>query len=109
MKSAHSAIGLYLWMWAIFTGYMFIGSLRTTAAVAGVFLLLTITFVLLGIGNSALSGTLSTTKRDDQARWLVRSGHGDRRLVRIVRRGRELDLRPHDRTGGPTAALAVVA
>ncbi len=61
VKSAHSAIGLYLWMWAIFTGYMFIGSLRTTGAVAAVFLLLTITFVLLGIGNSALSGTLSTT------------------------------------------------
>jgi succinate-acetate transporter protein len=61
VRSAHSAIGLYLWMWAIFTGYMFIGSLRTTAAVAGVFLLLTITFVLLGIGNSALSGTASTT------------------------------------------------
>ena len=35
--------------------------MRTTGAVAAVFLLLTITFVLLGIGNSALSGTLSTT------------------------------------------------
>ena len=59
--SAHSAIGLYLWMWAIFTTYMFIASLRTTGAVALVFLLLTITFILLGIGNSSLAGTLKLT------------------------------------------------
>ena len=52
-----SGLGLYLWMWGIFTAYMFIASLRTTGAVATVFLLLTITFILLGIGNSALAGT----------------------------------------------------
>jgi uncharacterized protein len=52
-----SGIGLYLWMWGIFTGYMFLASLRTTGAVALVFLLLTITFIILGIGNSALAGT----------------------------------------------------
>jgi uncharacterized protein len=56
-----SAIGLYLWAWGIFTAYMTIASLRTTGAVFAVFLLLTITFILLGIGNSALAGTLSTT------------------------------------------------
>jgi succinate-acetate transporter protein len=56
-----SAIGLYLWAWAIFTAYMTIASLRTTGAVFAVFLLLTITFILLGIGNSALSGTTSLT------------------------------------------------
>jgi len=49
---AGHAIGLYLWAWAIFTTYMFIASLRTTGAVALVFFLLAITFVLLGIGNS---------------------------------------------------------
>jgi succinate-acetate transporter protein len=49
---AGHAIGLYLWAWAIFTTYMFIASLRTTAAVALVFLLLSVTFVLLGAGNS---------------------------------------------------------
>src|SRR3954469_7772561 len=32
-----SAIGLYLWAWAIFTTYMFVASLRTTGAVALVF------------------------------------------------------------------------
>jgi uncharacterized protein len=52
-----SGLGLYLWMWGIFTAYMFIASLKTTGAVAAVFLLLTITFIILGIGNSALAGT----------------------------------------------------
>jgi succinate-acetate transporter protein len=47
-----TALGLYLWAWAIFTAYMFVASLRTTGAVALVFLLLAITFILLGAGNS---------------------------------------------------------
>jgi succinate-acetate transporter protein len=50
--NAGAAIGLFLWAWAIFTAYMFVASLRTTVAVAVVFLLLTITFILLGAGNS---------------------------------------------------------
>jgi uncharacterized protein len=56
-----SAVGLYLWAWGIFTAYMFVASLRTTGAVAAVFLLLAITFIVLGIGNSALAGTRSLT------------------------------------------------
>ena len=56
-----SGLGLYLWMWGIFTAYMFIASLRTTGAVALVFLLLAITFLILGIGNSALTGTHNVT------------------------------------------------
>jgi uncharacterized protein len=56
-----SGLGLYLWMWGIFTAYMFIASLRTTGAIALVFLLLAITFIILGIGNSALAGTASVT------------------------------------------------
>src|SRR5438067_3215439 len=47
-----SGLSLYLYMWAIFTTYMFVASLRTTGAVALVFLLLAVTFILLGIGNS---------------------------------------------------------
>jgi uncharacterized protein len=47
---AHKATGLFLLSWAIFTAYMMIASLRTTAAIALVFLALTITFVLLTIG-----------------------------------------------------------
>jgi succinate-acetate transporter protein len=54
-----SALGLYLWMWGIFTAYMFVASLKTTGAVALVFLLLTITFIVLGIGNAGGSaGTI---------------------------------------------------
>jgi uncharacterized protein len=49
---AGSAIGLYLWAWGIFTGMMFLCSFAAPRAVQVVFLLLTVTFVLLGIGNS---------------------------------------------------------
>src|SRR6478752_6893844 len=49
---AGHAVGLYLIAWGIFTTYMFVASLRTTAAVATVFFLLAITFFLLGIGDA---------------------------------------------------------
>ncbi len=49
---AGHAVGLYLIAWGIFTAYMFIASMRTTMAVAAVFILLMITFVVLGIGNA---------------------------------------------------------
>jgi succinate-acetate transporter protein len=54
------AVGLYLIGWGIFTTYMFIASLRTTGAIAVVFLLLAVTFILLGIGNAG--GTENITK-----------------------------------------------
>ena len=56
-----AGLSLYLYMWAIFTAYMFVASLRTTGAVALVFLLLTITFLILGIGNASLVGTTNVT------------------------------------------------
>ena len=49
---AGHALGLYLIAWGIFTTYMFIASLRTTAAVSLVFVLLAATFLVLGIGNA---------------------------------------------------------
>jgi succinate-acetate transporter protein len=49
---AGHAVGLYLIAWGIFTAYMFIASLRTTAAIALVFVLLAATFIVLGIGNA---------------------------------------------------------
>jgi len=49
---AGHAVGLYLIAWGIFTAYMTVASLRTTGAVAIVFVLLTITFLVLGIGNA---------------------------------------------------------
>jgi succinate-acetate transporter protein len=51
-------IGLYLWAWGIFTTYMFVASLRTTAAVSLVFLLLAATFIVLGIGNSGTNNSI---------------------------------------------------
>jgi succinate-acetate transporter protein len=56
-----AGLSLYLYMWAIFTTYMFVASLRTTGAVALVFLLLAITFLILGIGNASLVGTHNVT------------------------------------------------
>lgn len=47
-----AALGLYLIAWGIFTAYMFVASLRTTAAISLVFILLAATFFLLGIGNA---------------------------------------------------------
>jgi succinate-acetate transporter protein len=49
---AGHAVGLYLIAWGIFTTYMFVASLRTTAAVAAVFGLLALTFFALGIGDA---------------------------------------------------------
>src|SRR5438270_9506788 len=57
----NNAISLYLYAWAIFTTYMFVASLRTTGAVALVFILLAITFWILAIGNASLTGTTNTT------------------------------------------------
>jgi succinate-acetate transporter protein len=54
------ALAAYLWAWAIFTTYMFFASLRTTGAVAVVFLLLAITYILLAIGDMG-SGHLTVT------------------------------------------------
>jgi succinate-acetate transporter protein len=49
---AGHAVGLYLIAWGIFTAYMSIAALRTSAAVLAVFVLLTATFFVLGIGNA---------------------------------------------------------
>lgn len=48
-------VGLYLIGWTIFTAYMSIAATRVSGAVLSVFVLLTLTFLLLAIGN------LSTT------------------------------------------------
>jgi succinate-acetate transporter protein len=57
---AGHAVGLYLMAWGIFTVYMLVASLRTTAAIALVFALLTATFIALGVGNAG--GTTGIVK-----------------------------------------------
>jgi succinate-acetate transporter protein len=59
-SEAGAAVGLYLIAWGIFTAYMFIASLRTTAAIAVVFILLAVTFFLLGFGEA--NGTANVVK-----------------------------------------------
>jgi succinate-acetate transporter protein len=49
--NAGHAVGVYLWAWAIFTAYMTVAALRVSGAVLLVFVLLTVTFILLAIGN----------------------------------------------------------
>jgi uncharacterized protein len=56
---AGHAVGLYLIAWGIFTTYMFVASLRTTAAVAAVFILLALTFFALGIGDAGAHPNIS--------------------------------------------------
>jgi succinate-acetate transporter protein len=53
-----TAVAVYLYAWAIFTTYMFVASLRTTAAVAAVFLLLAATFFLWAIGDAGNSSSV---------------------------------------------------
>jgi uncharacterized protein len=59
-SEAGAAVGLYLIAWGIFTAYMFIASLRTTGAIALVFILLAVTFFLLGFGEA--NGTSGLVK-----------------------------------------------
>ncbi len=51
-KEVASLLGLYLWMWGVFTAVMFLCTFASPRALQLLFLLLTVTFVLLGIGNS---------------------------------------------------------
>ncbi|MDQ6661897.1 MAG: acetate uptake transporter [Chloroflexota bacterium] len=51
------ALGLFLLAWTIFTGIMFIGTLRSNGALIAVFALLFVTFLLLTIGELGPSTT----------------------------------------------------
>jgi uncharacterized protein len=53
------AVGTFLLVWTIFTAYMFIASLRTSAAVSAVFLALALTFLFLCIGAFAAKEGIS--------------------------------------------------
>jgi len=57
--NAGHAVGLYLWAWAIFTAYMSVAALRVSGAVLLVFVLLTVTFVLLAIGAVGAHATVT--------------------------------------------------
>jgi len=63
-EDAHKTVGLYLFAWFLFTGYMTVAALRTSGAILGVFGLLTLTFLLLAIGawQNSTSGPAAFTK-----------------------------------------------
>ncbi|HWF35033.1 MAG TPA: acetate uptake transporter [Solirubrobacteraceae bacterium] len=63
--AASSAVGAYLWAWALLTGLLFLCSFRQPPGVILVFLALTITFALLGAGWSA--GPLSEIGANTQS------------------------------------------
>ena len=50
--TAGKAVGLFLIAWGIFSLYMLVAALRTNVGLVIVFALLTVTFVLLGIGDA---------------------------------------------------------
>ena len=56
-SGAGTATGVYLLAWTIFTAYMTIAALRLNLAVLGVFVFLTLTFLLLTIGELGATTT----------------------------------------------------
>jgi succinate-acetate transporter protein len=50
-KDVHTATGLFLLAWTIFTAYMLIAALRVNGAVGAVFAVLLVTFILLAWGD----------------------------------------------------------
>jgi succinate-acetate transporter protein len=54
-----TVVGWYLIGWGVFTVVLWVASLRTTAALALLFTLLTVTFFLLGAGDAAHNGGLT--------------------------------------------------
>jgi succinate-acetate transporter protein len=55
----HQALGVFLLMWTIFTAYMTVAATRVSGAVLTVFILLTLTFIALTVGefNTAAAAT----------------------------------------------------
>lgn len=54
----HPALGLFLLSWTIFTGVMFLGTLRTNMALIAVFGFLFLTFLLLTLGELGASASM---------------------------------------------------
>jgi succinate-acetate transporter protein len=58
---AHKALGMYLLAWGIFTAYMSVAATRVSLAVLAVFVLLTVTFLLLAWGEFATASGITKT------------------------------------------------
>ena len=90
---AGHAVGLYLIAWGIFTPYMFVASLRTTARDRA---------RVPAAGRDVLPARHRRRRRPHehhQARRLRRARDGGRGVVRLVRRGHERDVRADGASG----------
>jgi succinate-acetate transporter protein len=56
---ASHEVGLYLLAWGLFTAYMTVAATRVSGAVLAVFVLLTITFIVLAIGDFAVNENIT--------------------------------------------------
>ena len=56
---AHLAVGLFLLAWTIFTAYMTVAAMRVSGAVLAVFVFLTLTFLVLTIGEFGQASGIS--------------------------------------------------
>ena len=59
LSATSTALGYYLFAWGVFTGLMFIGTLRINRSLQTVFLSLTILFVLLALGEWTGNATIT--------------------------------------------------
>ncbi len=66
----HHGLGAFLLAWAIFTAYMFIASTRVSGAVALVFILLTLAFLFLALGQFTMSATDTTNGLYKVGGWI---------------------------------------
>lgn len=58
-NTVHSALGIYLIAWGIFTAIMFLGTLRINFALIALFAFLTLTFLALGLNELTANGDVN--------------------------------------------------
>lgn len=58
---AHTAVGIFLLMWTVFTAYMTVASIKTTGALTAVFGAVLVTFAVLTIGEFSQNTTMIHT------------------------------------------------
>ena len=94
---AKTGVGFFLLGWTIFTVYMTVAALRTTSALFGVFVLLSLTFVCLTAGGPRCR------RRPGDDRRLARPADRVRRLVLRFGGSAQRDVEAHRPAGRPAS------
>ena len=94
---AKLGVGVFLLGWTIFTLYMTVAAWRTTSALFGVFVLLSLTFLCLAAGGPRCR------RRPEQDRRLARPADRVRRLVLRFRGSGERDVEARRPAGWPAS------